>query len=414
MTQGNYSGERGQFDEFVDPSGKSITGEVATAAQVSTGDAHAVVNGGTWQDDAAPAIENNQVVILKGSFTHDGTGTVNISPSNHRYVFAEGATFDCRGKMVRRTDSSGSGFYDASFNWFGGQFNGSQASGEVPFHLSDALGDHIFPHRITDCEVGVAVDNREEWSEIFSVGFRGRDNLCALAMVGTDKDSDVGGSYPSGCSLSDPPDDNTGTWSFRDAYVDLWASPRNPDNGWSTSYGFWTDTAKPYEGNLERVSVNVDDNVVGFRMHENFEAARIHFWSETPGGKQNGTAIQVDEMIRSPNWIGGHIVTAGGTTKITGSESKPLLMEMAEKTGSGGVRFGAREEIDGSTLSAWIDEGSGDVRREYESNYRLRLKNDGGSGKPTLELGDGGAGLYVNGSGEVVAVDESGSSTTLT
>lgn len=371
-----------------------------------------VQHGGSWAD-AARKIENNNYVVLRGNISHDGSAMARIAPQEHKYVDARGAVIQCRGKLVRRTDSPGSGFYDGSFNWVGGQFEGSQSKGEIPFHLSDALGDHIFPHRITDCEVGVAVDNRTEWSEIFSVGFRGRDNLCALAIVGVNHKDGVAGSYPVGCSLSDTPTGQGGTHSFRDIYVDLWASPRQPDNGWEKSYGIWTDNAKPYEGDFRRVSVNVDTNVVGMRMHYNFEAARIHFWSETPGRKQNGTAIVVDEMHRSPNWIGGHIVTAGGTTKISGKESKPLGMEMAEKSRTGGDRFWNRFEVDGEEVMCWLNEGSGNYRQQYQNNYRVIYNRNGSVTKPTIDIGGNGVGLYTSG-GDLYAVDANDNSTKLT
>lgn len=356
---------------------------------------------GTTVGDIANAVANHDYIKLQPgvTYTHDGSVAVTHGRGDgHTVVDAHGATIQVRGTIV---ETKVSHWLNDSFQWYGGIFQGSNSDGEVAFDVSDSIFGVWRPKSIRDCEAGMLFYNERRWCEFNEVSFRGNRNRVTLAMMGND------GQAPSGRSFREPAQGD-GTHSFRNFDIDIVSSPLG-ESGAGT-YGVYTSDAKPYHCEWN-VDVNLDDDVVGLRMHKNFEGTWIYFHSETPSSRQNGTAIVVDALERPPIEFYTRIVQAGGTIPVENNTSSPLVHK---EIALGGSAFGPRLMIDGSSAKRWSTSVSSGNTEEWETEVYHRYLETGSASDPVIKIGSEGAGLFVNDSGELVAVDESGNTNTLT
>jgi hypothetical protein len=363
---------------------------------------------GTTVADIADAVANNQYVKLQPgvTYTHDGSSKITHGRGDgHCVVDACGATIQVRGNPV--VDVNDTGNETDQFYWYGGTFSGSKSAGEVAFDISDSVFNAWMPDAIQECEVGMAFFNESLWCEFNWIQFQAHDNECDVAFIGND------GSPPPGSSLRTPAQ-NGGTDSFRFSQFEGILSPQQ--RNLSKGYGIYMSEANLYASEV-LASANVDDNVVMWRIHGNLNGTAFNVHSETPGGRQNGTAFVVDKMTRPPKPSYARIGQAGGTTPVinnTSSPHRPLFYYDNALTDNGSDIVGTRLLMDGNVVQQYTKGFTAPVTKVYESDVAHRFKRTGsGANDLAIEIGMRGAGLTVE-DGQLVAYDAFGNRTRLT
>jgi hypothetical protein len=355
---------------------------------------------GTAVGDIAEAVANNPYVRLQPgvTYTHDGSSRITHGRGNgDTVVDARGASIQVRGTVVDVDETSENGDW---FHWYGGRFEGSNAAGEVAFDVSDSVFNVFEPAEIRNCEVGMAFFNEDLWCEYNTISFRGHENDATLVLIGNS------GSPPPGSSLRDPAQ-NGGTDSFRNFDIDLNPSPRT--EVLSTCYGIYTSDCKPYTSTWN-VTVSGDEDCVGWRIGGNLNGSWFFYHYETPTGRSGGTGIRVDRMQRGPAQMMARI-SGSADTAVVNNTTNPLMYWDCALTDGGDV-FGWRRMIDGEAYGTWTRTDGTPYR--FDTGRRTRYRNTGARTDPVIEIGTGGAGLFVDDDGRVVAVDESGNTNSLT
>jgi hypothetical protein len=431
------------------------------------------VNGiGIPQDNTVSAIADavsnyTYVKLLPGvTYTHDGTSQITHDGDTDAdtWVDAHKATIEVRGGPV--LDVKDAGVAGGWFGWMGGDFVGSDSVGEIAMQSIDNIWSTFAPHTIQNCEVAIVFAAESNWNEGNTVRAITKNNDTGLMLLGDASDATV----PSGSSVS-VPTDNGGTQSLRRSEIKLWTSPRETPIAQTECFGIYESEVKPYISDFW-VTVNLDTNTVGWRMHGvGYPGTKIQYHTETAGNRSGGTAIRVDKLERHPP----HMTTRIGGEDITemdNNQDLPIISwdSPLDQSGSNGI-FGPKLVADGTLgdpleqfttartnrsdgrgkvlkyTNAFAAEPGDDMIRyvrddtssdilaveyrdaagrlfhrsfsetvniDYDSDINLILRNSGTSGAPAVEIGNSGAGLFVNASGELVGVDEAGNTTTLT
>ena len=436
--------------------GQKVNAEFASYATVS----------GTTVSDIADAVSNYEYVRLKPgvTYTNDGTETITHDADNDAatVVNAWGAKIEVRNNPTVNVRDS---FVDGGwFSWHGGEFIGSDSTGEVAMQSIDNIWSVFSPRIIRNCEVGMVAKSDTNWNEGNTYDFIGRDNDTALMLLGDASDA----SPPTGSSVTQT--DNGGTQSFRNSTINIWSNPRETPIAQNTSYGVYESETKPYTSQIH-ITVGGDTNTVGWRVHgTGYPGTFVMFHYETPGTQSGGTGIVVDKMERHPAMM---ITRIGGEsiTEVTNNQDLPLLSWDVgiDQSGSTGI-FGPKLIADGELgnpvqqfTTAFTDRSDGrsrvmkytgvydapensDLMRfkspdagsdimqfewrsaanrlnlnspngtdwDFGSGSRLITRDTGTSSSPILEIGNSGAGLYVDSNGDVYAVDEAGNTNNLT
>lgn len=365
---------------------------------------------GTTVTDIANAVANNRAVRLEPGtvYSNDGTETITHDGTSNdadTVVIAHGATVQVRSNpTVEVLEGSISG---GGFQWYGGVLEGSQSAGEVAFQATDAIRNRFDPKAVFDCEAAFVFRNDDLWCEYNTIDAWTGGNETSLMLLGGQT------SPPTGSNVV-APSGSGGTVSFRRFDIDLRPEPRSASDGLtaqSTAYGIYMADAKPYASNWQ-TTVSGDSNCVGWRIDGNLNGSWFQYHYETPGSKSGGTAIQVDGMQRGPSFMSAR-VSGSADNEVVNNTSNPLFYHDCARTDGGSI-VGWEVKMDGSTVQRWVDGLGGSPTQEFETGYKVRYKESGSSTSPTIRIGSNGAGLYVNGSGELVAVDEAGNDTVLT
>jgi hypothetical protein len=357
---------------------------------------------GTTVSDIADAVANHQYVKLQPgmTYTHDGSSTISHSRGNGDTVIdAHGANIEVRGIVVDVDETSERA---DSFAWYGGRFLGSNSPGELAFDVSDSVFNVFHPHEIRDCEGGMFFYNEDLWCEFNDVSFKGKNNDTSIALIGND------GSSPPGSSFRDP-EQNGGTRSFRSFDLNLRLNPRA--NHQSTSYGVYMSESKPYTCDWN-VTVSGDQDCIGLRMHSDggFPGTRILYHYETPGGHSGGIGIQVDKYPRAVPQMIARVAPSADQYVVNNTTHPLVTIDNAVQNRENGT-FGPQLRIDGEVVERFTDlvgdPGGKIIRIPYQ--FPKGTRDD-----PAIQLGSNGAGFFVNSSGEVIVVDESGNTSRLT
>ena len=285
MTQGNYSGERAQYDEYIDPTGKSITSEIATVGQIPTGGTSTSLgtyathlDGSNDTNNPQPGLTNAIINALdagKSYINVTGAWRMNqgINSNETRVIDASdfpkvGIKIDCsQGAFI---DYRGSGF---AFEHISNSEPGQALSGEI-FQI---IGGTWASNGTPDGFVRLEDTSHAQLYPIQTVGFHGAAGGSAIYQVDTHPDptqarwcenNNFGGRH----HIIDVGirDNGTGTsigTSYQDNYVDDIHFGGIKDYGFDLS-GNWIDCK--FENPTTIVS---EENATALRLNGNLDGS---------------------------------------------------------------------------------------------------------------------------------------------